>query len=138
VLVVAFCRSHVPNRCTYRHYCKLSTVLFLKACFIRCADLTTCPLYFLFLCGISFHMFGCSIIRPIGACPSESFLYWLPCFGLPAHLFTWEVSVSQDYISCYAIITTVRDLNTLSLSLSLDVSLRLLSSRRTIWSKVTQ
>ena len=72
---------------------------FLEACFIQCANLTTCPLYFLFLCGISFHMFGCSIIRPIGPCPSESFLYRHPRFGLPAHLFTWEVSVSQDYIS---------------------------------------
>ena len=71
---------------------------FLKACFKWCANLTTCPLYFLFLCGIRFHMFGCSMIRLIGACPLQSFLYLHLCFGLPARLFTWEVRVTRSSV----------------------------------------
>jgi hypothetical protein len=71
---------------------------FLKACFKWCANLTTCPLYFLFLCGIRFHMFGCSMIRLIGACPLQSFLYLPLCFGLPARLFTWEVRVTRSSV----------------------------------------
>jgi hypothetical protein len=50
----------------------LSIYHYLNLSFIRYFDLTTRPLYFLFLYAIRIHMFGCSMKRLIGACPLQS------------------------------------------------------------------